>query len=50
MTRRGFTIPAGRNPRCLRRLRLDVERSGSDGVLGLDEEFKGPIAGVTLAF
>lgn len=30
--------------------KLDVERSGSDGVLGLDQEFKGPIAGVTLAF
>jgi hypothetical protein len=30
--------------------RLDVERSGSDGVLGLDQEFKGPVAGITLAF
>jgi hypothetical protein len=30
--------------------KLDVERSGSDGLLGLDQRFKGPIAGVTLAF
>ena len=30
--------------------KLDVERDGSDGILGLDQRFKGPIAGVTLAF
>lgn len=30
--------------------KLDVERSGSDGLLGLDRRFKGPVAGVTLAF
>ena len=30
--------------------KLDVERAGSDGLLGLDQRFKGPIAGVTLAF
>ncbi|MEL1265382.1 hypothetical protein AAD027_13545 [Pseudoxanthomonas putridarboris] len=30
--------------------KLDVERSGSNGLLGLDQRFKGPIAGVTLAF
>lgn len=30
--------------------RLDVEQSGGDGVFGLEQEFKGPVAGVTLAF
>ena len=30
--------------------KLDVERGGSDGVIGLDQRFKGPMAGVTLAF
>lgn len=30
--------------------KLDVNRSGSDGLLGLDQRFKGPIAGVTFAF
>ena len=30
--------------------KLNVERTGSDGLLGLDQRFKGPIAGVTLAF
>jgi hypothetical protein len=30
--------------------RLDVDQSGSDGVIGLKQEFKGPVAGVTLAF
>ncbi len=30
--------------------KLDVNRAGSDGLLGLDQRFKGPIAGVTLAF
>lgn len=30
--------------------KLDVERSGRDGLLGLDQRFKGPITGVTLAF
>lgn len=30
--------------------KLDVERTGSDGLLGLDQRFKGPMAGVTLAF
>ncbi|KRG71649.1 hypothetical protein [Pseudoxanthomonas dokdonensis] len=30
--------------------KLDVERSGSDGLLGLDQRFKGPVAGVTFAF
>ena len=30
--------------------RLDVEQSGSDGVIGLEQEFKGPVAGITLAF
>jgi len=30
--------------------KLDVERSGSDGLLGLDQRFKGPVAGITLAF
>lgn len=30
--------------------KLDVDRSGSDGLIGLKQEFKGPVAGVTLAF
>ena len=30
--------------------KLDVEQSGSEGVVGLDQRFKGPMAGVTLAF
>ena len=30
--------------------KLDATRTGSDGSLGLDQRFKGPIAGVTLAF
>ena len=30
--------------------KLDVEQTGSDGVVGLDQRFKGPMAGVTLAF
>ncbi len=30
--------------------KLDVEQSGSDGVVGLDQRFKGPMAGVTFAF
>lgn len=30
--------------------KLDVDQSGSDGVLGLDQRFKGPMAGVTFAF
>lgn len=30
--------------------KLEVERAGSDGLLGLDQRFKGPVAGVTLAF
>lgn len=30
--------------------KLDVDQSGSDGVIGLKQEFKGPIAGITLAF
>lgn len=30
--------------------RLDVDQSGSDGVIGLKQEFKGPVAGITLAF
>lgn len=30
--------------------RLDVDQSGSDGLIGLKQEFKGPVAGVTLAF
>jgi hypothetical protein len=30
--------------------KLDVEKSGRDGLLGLDQRFKGPIAGVILAF
>ncbi|KAF1728793.1 hypothetical protein CSC76_03075 [Pseudoxanthomonas mexicana] len=30
--------------------KLDVSTAGSDSVLGLDQRFKGPVAGVTLAF
>lgn len=30
--------------------RLDVDKYGSDGMLGLRQEFKGPVAGVTVAF
>ncbi len=30
--------------------KLDVDKSGSDGLIGLKQEFKGPVAGVTLAF
>lgn len=30
--------------------RLDVDRYGSDGMLGLRQEFKGPVAGLTVAF
>jgi hypothetical protein len=30
--------------------KIDVERGGNDGVLGLDQRFKGPIVGVTFAF
>ncbi|TWI06029.1 hypothetical protein IP90_00291 [Luteimonas cucumeris] len=30
--------------------RIDANRSGRDGMLGLDQRFKGPIAGVTFAF
>ena len=30
--------------------RLDVDQTGSDGVIGLKQEFKGPVAGITLAF
>ena len=30
--------------------KLDATKNGSDGSLGLDQRFKGPIAGVTLAF
>ncbi|MGQ4582458.1 hypothetical protein [Lysobacter sp. F60174L2] len=30
--------------------RLDVDRHGSDGMIGLRQEFKGPVAGITLAF
>ncbi|OQP78638.1 hypothetical protein IA54_000460 [Xanthomonas phaseoli pv. syngonii LMG 9055] len=30
--------------------KLDVDREGSDGLVGLNQEFKGPVAGVTLAF
>lgn len=30
--------------------KLDVDKRGSDGVIGLEQEFKGPIAGITLAF
>lgn len=30
--------------------KLDVNKSGNDGVVGLKQEFKGPIAGITLAF
>lgn len=30
--------------------RLDVDQSGSDGVIGLRQEFKGPVAGVSMTF
>ncbi|HBK45865.1 MAG TPA: hypothetical protein DDZ67_05400 [Xanthomonadaceae bacterium] len=30
--------------------KLDVDQSGSDGLIGLKQEFKGPVAGITLAF
>ncbi|PPU77293.1 hypothetical protein XcuCFBP2542_06950 [Xanthomonas cucurbitae] len=30
--------------------KLDVDRRGRDGLIGLKQEFKGPVAGVTLAF
>ena len=30
--------------------RLDTEREGGDGVIGLDQRFRGPTAGVTFAF
>jgi hypothetical protein len=30
--------------------KLDATRNGSDGSLGLDQRFKGPVAGLTLAF
>ncbi len=30
--------------------KLDVDREGSDGLVGLKQEFKGPVAGITLAF
>ncbi len=30
--------------------KLDVDQKGSDGVVGLKQEFKGPIAGVSLSF
>ncbi|CAD7725458.1 hypothetical protein LMG31886_37450 [Xanthomonas hydrangeae] len=30
--------------------KLDVDQRGSDGLIGLKQEFKGPVAGVTLAF
>ncbi|MEP6908085.1 MAG: hypothetical protein ABI858_08925 [Pseudoxanthomonas sp.] len=30
--------------------KLDATRTGSDAALGLDQRFKGPVAGVTLAF
>lgn len=30
--------------------RLDVDQSGRDGMLGLKQEFKGPVAGITLSF
>ena len=30
--------------------RLDVDRRNDDGMIGLKQEFKGPVAGVTLAF
>ena len=30
--------------------KLDVEQTGSDGLVGLDQRFKGPMAGVTLSF
>ncbi|APP79330.1 hypothetical protein [Xanthomonas hortorum] len=30
--------------------KLDVDQRGSDGLIGLKQEFKGPVAGVTFAF
>ncbi|NDK40056.1 hypothetical protein DT603_14525 [Pseudoxanthomonas gei] len=30
--------------------KLDVEQTGGEGVVGLDQRFKGPMAGVTLSF
>ncbi|RPE75845.1 YfaZ family protein [Vulcaniibacterium tengchongense] len=30
--------------------KLDADRSGRDGALGLDQRFKGPVAGVSLSF
>ncbi len=30
--------------------RLDVKRTGGDGIVGWDQRFKGPVVGVTLAF
>ena len=30
--------------------KLDVDQKGSDGVIGLKQEFKGPVAGVSLSF
>lgn len=30
--------------------RLDVDQSGRDGMIGLKQEFKGPVAGITVAF
>jgi len=30
--------------------KLDVDKKGSDGLIGLKQEFKGPVAGVTFAF
>ncbi|HEY0335252.1 MAG TPA: hypothetical protein VGC74_16375 [Stenotrophomonas sp.] len=30
--------------------KLDVDKKGSDGLIGLKQEFKGPVAGITLAF
>lgn len=30
--------------------RLDVDQTGSDGLIGLKQEFKGPMAGLTVAF
>lgn len=30
--------------------KLDVDRKGRDGIVGLDQRFKGPIAGVTVSF
>ena len=30
--------------------KLDIRKSGSEGTVGLDQRFRGPVAGVTLAF